>query len=60
MPTAKEIASRWGGITQEQQAVIGEDYNYERDRLGDYELEEIWLRVKELVVSDEEASMWAP
>ncbi|TEB36359.1 hypothetical protein FA13DRAFT_1727949 [Coprinellus micaceus] len=38
---------------------IGEDYNYERDRLGDYELEEIWVRVKELVVSDEEASMWA-
>ncbi|RXW20887.1 hypothetical protein EST38_g4970 [Candolleomyces aberdarensis] len=52
VPTAAEISSRWSGISSDQVDAIVEDYNFECDRLGELELEDIFHRVRELAVQD--------
>ncbi|TFK29976.1 methyltransferase type 11 [Coprinopsis marcescibilis] len=52
IPTAIEIASRWSGLSQEQLEAIGQDYTLESDQLGDLELDDIYLRVRELAAQD--------
>lgn len=48
VPTIEEIASRWPGIPQDQVERIHDDYNCECDKLGEFELEEAYPRVREL------------
>ncbi|KAJ2920658.1 hypothetical protein H1R20_g16437, partial [Candolleomyces eurysporus] len=52
VPTPAEISSRWSGISSDQVEAIVEDYNFECDRLGELELEDIFHRVRELAVQD--------
>ncbi|KAG2020222.1 methyltransferase type 11 [Coprinopsis cinerea AmutBmut pab1-1] len=56
VPSASEIAARWSGLSQEQIEAIVEDYNLERDKLGELELEDIYHRIRELAVQD--SSSW--
>lgn len=44
----EEIASRWPGIPQDQVERIQEDYNIECDKLGEFEFDESYPRVREL------------
>ncbi|KAJ3847514.1 hypothetical protein EV368DRAFT_76646 [Lentinula lateritia] len=48
VPTIEEIASRWPGIPQDQVERIHDDYTSECDKLGEFELEEAYPRVREL------------
>ncbi|KAH7871806.1 uncharacterized protein C8R40DRAFT_532912 [Lentinula edodes] len=48
VPTIEEIASRWPGIPQDQVERIHDDYTSECDKLGEFELEESYPRVREL------------
>ncbi|KAJ3755523.1 hypothetical protein EV360DRAFT_96127 [Lentinula raphanica] len=48
VPTIEELSSRWPGIPQDQIERIHEDYNLECDRLGEFELDEAYARVREL------------
>lgn len=52
VPTPAEISSRWSGISSDQVDAIVEDYNFECDKLGELELEDIFHRVRELAVQD--------
>lgn len=52
VPTSAEVLSRWSGVNGDQIGDIMEDYNYERDTLGDLDLEDIFVRVKELAVQE--------
>jgi nuclear pore complex protein Nup133 len=51
IPSTDEIMSRWPGMSPEQVESLIHDYNSEQDRLGELELEEIFLRVHELAVN---------
>ena len=50
VPTVTDISARWSGVSSEQIEAIVEDYNFERDNLGELELEDIYNRVKELAL----------
>ena len=51
IPSIDEIMSRWPGMSPEQVESLIYDYNSEQDRLGELELEEVFLRVHELAVN---------
>lgn len=51
-PSEAEIASRWPGMSAEQLEAIGRDYDFERDKLGDYDVNDVYHRVRELAVED--------
>ena len=51
IPSIDEIISRWPGLSPEQVESLIYDYNSEQDRLGELELEEVFLRVHELAVN---------
>lgn len=51
-PSDAEIASRWPGMSAEQLEAIGRDYDFERDKLGDYDLNDVYHRVRELAAED--------
>jgi nuclear pore complex protein Nup133 len=51
IPSTEEIVSRWPGMSPEQVDALIRDYNTEQDRLGELELEDIFLRVHELAVN---------
>ncbi|KAG6866953.1 hypothetical protein C0991_003869 [Blastosporella zonata] len=53
-PATAEITSRWPGLSQEQVDALVQDYNYECDRLGDLDLNDVFHRVRELAVQDVE------
>ncbi|CAK5277413.1 unnamed protein product [Mycena citricolor] len=48
IPTETEIKSRWPGLSTEQVEAMVRDYSYECDKLGDYDLAEVYDRIKEL------------
>ncbi|KAJ3744726.1 Non-repetitive/WGA-negative nucleoporin C-terminal-domain-containing protein [Lentinula detonsa] len=52
VPTVEEISSRWPGLPQDQVERIHDDYEIECDKLGDFELEEAYSRVRELAEID--------
>ncbi|KAF8625778.1 hypothetical protein AX15_005170 [Amanita polypyramis BW_CC] len=52
-PPLAEIASRWPGMSAEQVEAIGRDYDFERDKLGDYDLNDVHHRVRELTMEDD-------
>ncbi|KAF5315570.1 hypothetical protein D9611_004731 [Ephemerocybe angulata] len=52
VPTQAEITSRWPGTSAELIEAIVEDYNYERDSLGELDLQDVYLRVKEMAIQD--------
>jgi len=54
IPSTEEIMSRWPGMSPEQVESLIRDYNSEQDRLGELDLEDIFLRVHELAVSEVE------
>jgi nuclear pore complex protein Nup133 len=51
IPSTEEIVSRWPGMSPEQVESMIRDYNSEQDRLGELDLEDIFLRVHELAVN---------
>ena len=51
-PSLAEIASRRSGMSEEQAEAIGRDYDFERDKLGDYDLNDVHHRVRELAMED--------
>ena len=51
IPSMEEIMSRWPGMSPEQVESLIRDYNSEQDRLGELELEDIFLRIHELAVN---------
>ena len=51
-PPEAEIASRWPGASAEQLEAIGRDYDFERDKLGDYDVNDVYHRVRELAAED--------
>jgi len=48
IPSTEEIVSRWPGMSAEQIESLTIDYNSEQDRLGELDLEDIFLRIHEL------------
>lgn len=54
IPSTEEIMSRWPGMSPEQIESLICDYNSEQDRLGELELEDIFLRVHELAANEVE------
>ena len=48
IPSTEEIVSRWPGMSTEQVELLVNDYNSEQDRLGELQLEDIFLRIHEL------------
>ncbi|KAF8654069.1 hypothetical protein AX16_003602 [Volvariella volvacea WC 439] len=50
VPTVEEISSRWPGKSAEQINALVVDYNYECDKLGEFELDDVYQRVRELAV----------
>ncbi len=48
IPSTEEIISRWPGMSAEQTESLTVDYNSEQDRLGELDLEDIFLRIHEL------------
>lgn len=44
--------SRWPGLSTEQVESLIMDYIFEQDRLGGFQLDDVYVRIKELVESD--------
>ncbi|KAF8636731.1 hypothetical protein AX17_003534 [Amanita inopinata Kibby_2008] len=51
-PSAAEIISRWPGMSKEQVEAIARDYDFERDKLGEYDLDDVYHRIRELADED--------
>ncbi|PFH54313.1 hypothetical protein AMATHDRAFT_72820 [Amanita thiersii Skay4041] len=51
-PGPVEINSRWSGMSTEEVEAVVEDYDLERDRLGEYDLSDVYHRVRELALQD--------
>jgi nuclear pore complex protein Nup133 len=52
IPSSTEIGSRWPGLSTEQVEAIVRDYEFERDKLGDYDLNDVYHRIRELAAED--------
>ena len=52
VPSKEEIMSRWPGLSTEQVESLIMDYIFEQDRLGGFQLDDVYVRIKELVESD--------
>lgn len=52
VPSEEEIKSRWPGMSPEQVQSIAEDYDWERDRLGEFNLEDAFSRIRDLAQHD--------
>lgn len=52
VPSVGDIAARWSGLPSDQVEAILEDYCFERDQLGDLELQDVYMRVRELASQD--------
>ena len=52
VPSLSDIAARWSGLPSDQIEAIAEDYCLERDQLGELELEDVYVRVRELASQD--------
>ena len=52
LPSKEEIVSRWPGLSSEQVESLIMDYTFEQDQLGEIKLDDVYVRIKELVESD--------
>ena len=52
LPSKEEIMSRWPGLSTEQVESLIMDYIFEQDRLEGFQLDDVYVRIKELVESD--------
>lgn len=52
VPSLSDIAARWSGLPSDDVEDIMEDYCLERDQLGELELEDVYVRVRELASQD--------
>ena len=52
LPSKEEIMSRWPGLSTEKVESLIMDYIFEQDRLEGFELDDVYVRIKELVESD--------
>ena len=52
LPSKEEIMSRWPGLSTEQVESLIMDYIFEQDRLEGFQLDDVCVRIKELVESD--------
>ncbi|KAF8798054.1 hypothetical protein BYT27DRAFT_7203757 [Phlegmacium glaucopus] len=52
LPSKEEIVSRWPGLSTEQVESLITDYTFEQDQLGEIKLDDVYVRIKELVESD--------
>lgn len=52
LPSKEEIVSRWPGLSTEQVESLIMDYTFEQDQLGEFKLDDVHIRIKELVESD--------
>ena len=56
LPSKEEIVSRWPGLSTEQVESLIMDYTFEQDQLGEIKLDDVHVRIKELVESDDSSS----
>ncbi|KDR81643.1 hypothetical protein GALMADRAFT_239719 [Galerina marginata CBS 339.88] len=52
IPSTEEIVSRWPGMSTDQVDSMIRDYNSEQDRLGEWELDGVFGRIKELAEAE--------
>jgi len=52
LPSKEEIVSRWPGLSTEQVETLMMDYTSEQDQLGEIILDDVYVRIRELVESD--------
>jgi nuclear pore complex protein Nup133 len=52
LPSKEEIMSRWPGLSTEQVDSLIMDYIFEQDQLEEFQLDDVYVRMKELVESD--------
>ena len=52
LPSKEEIMSRWPGLSTEQVESLIMDYMFEHDQLEEFQLDDVYVRIKELVESD--------
>lgn len=52
LPSKEEIVSRWPGLSIEEVESLIMDYTFEQDKLGEFGLDDVYVRIKELVESD--------
>ena len=52
IPSREVIVSRWPGMSMEQIESLISDYTFEQDRLGDWVLDGIFDRIRELAEAD--------
>ncbi|KAF8163334.1 methyltransferase type 11 [Crassisporium funariophilum] len=54
LPTMEEIVSRWPGMSSEQVDSLINDYTFEQDKLGEFKLEDVYVRIHELAAYEVE------
>ena len=52
LPSTEEIVSRWPGLSTEEVESLIMDYTFEQDQLGELKLDDVYVRIKELVEGD--------
>ena len=52
LPSKEEIMSRWPGLSTEQVESLIMDYIFEQDQLEGFQLDDVYVRIRELVESD--------
>jgi len=52
LPSREEIVSRWPGLSTEEVESLIMDYTFEQDQLGESKLDDVYVRIKELVEGD--------
>lgn len=52
VPTHATISSRWPGMSHDEMEVLEKDYRLESRKLEDLDLDDVYHRVKEIVVHD--------
>jgi nuclear pore complex protein Nup133 len=52
VPSPAEISSRWPGMSPDQAEAIAQDYKSESDELAELALDDVYHRVRELVVRE--------
>ena len=55
VPSLAELSSRWPGMSPEQIEALGEDYQEQSDLLAGYDLAEVFVRAREVVLDE---MMW--
>jgi nuclear pore complex protein Nup133 len=52
LPSKEEIMSRWPGLSAEPVESLIMDYIFEQEQLEGFQLDDVYVRIKELMESD--------